>query len=101
VFAPTDAAFAEISEVVATLTPEQISTVLTYHAAGARVFSYNLVQGQEVIMLNGQTLKVSSISGEAIVLEDKTDDGANVIEVNVHGSNGVIHVVDKVLLPEL
>ncbi len=100
VFAPTDAAFAEVNN-GAGLTQEQISTILTYHAAGARVFSYNLVQGQEVIMLNGQTLKVSSISGEAIVLEDKTDDGANVIEVNVHGSNGVIHVVDKVLLPEL
>ncbi|MEL4455875.1 fasciclin domain-containing protein [Lutimonas vermicola] len=100
VFAPTDAAFAEVNN-GAGLTQEQISTILTYHAAGARVFSYNLVQGQEVIMLNGQTLKVSSISGEAIVLEDKTDDSANVIEVNVHGSNGVIHVVDKVLLPEL
>jgi transforming growth factor-beta-induced protein len=100
VFAPTDAAFAEVDN-GAGLTQEQISTILTYHAAGARVFSYDLVQGQNVIMLNGQTLKVSSISGEAIVLEDKTDDGANVLEVNVHGSNGVIHVVDKVLLPEL
>ena len=99
VFAPTDAAFAEVNN-GAGLTQEQISTILTYHAAGARVFSYNLVQGQEVIMLNGQTLKVSSISGEAIVLEDKTDDGANVIEVNVHGSNGVIHVIDSVILPK-
>lgn len=101
VFAPTDAAFDEIADVIPTLTEDQISSILTYHAAGARVFSYDLVQGQDVITLNGQTLKVASISGEAVTLEDKTDDPANVLEVNVHGSNGVIHVVDKVLLPEL
>ena len=100
IFAPTDAAFAEVDN-GAGLSPEQISTILTYHAAGARVFSYNLVQGQDVIMLNGQTIKVVSIDGEAIAIEDKTDDNANVLEVNIHGSNGVIHVVDKVLLPEL
>jgi len=100
IFAPTDDAFAEVDN-GAGLTEEQISTILTYHAAGARVFSYNLVAGQEVIMLNGQTLKVKSIDGEAITLEDTTDDNAGVIEVNVHGSNGVIHVVDKVLIPEL
>ena len=73
---------------------------MTYHAAGARVFSYNLVEGQEVIMLNGQTLKLKVLMVKPF-LEDKTDDNAGVIEVNVHGSNGVIHVVDKVLLPEL
>ena len=101
VFAPNDAAFAEIADVIPTLTEDQISDILTYHAAGARVFSYDLVQGQNVITLNGQTLKVASISGEAITLEDSTDDAANVLEVNIHGSNGVIHVVDKVLLPEL
>ena len=52
-------------------------------------------------MLNGQTFKVESILDDLIVLEDKTDDHAGVIEVNVHGSNGVIHVVNKVLIPEL
>jgi len=101
VFAPTDAAFAEIAEIIPTLTEAQISTILTYHAAGARVFSYNLVEGQDVIMLNNQTINIASINGEAISIEDKTDDNANVLEVNVHGSNGVIHVIDKVLLPEL
>lgn len=100
VFAPTDAAFGDIADVIPTLTEAQISTILTYHAAGARVFSYNLVEGQEVIMLNGQTLKVASINGEAITLEDTTGN-ASVLEVNVHGSNGVIHVVNKVLIPEL
>jgi len=101
VFAPTDAAFAEIADVIPTLTEAQISDILTYHAAGLRAFSYDLVEGQLVPMLNGQTIKINSISGEAITIEDKTDDNANVLEVNVHGSNGVIHVIDKVLLPVL
>jgi transforming growth factor-beta-induced protein len=101
IFAPTDAAFEAIADILPTLSEDQISEILTYHAAGARVFSYNLVQGQEIITLNTQTLIVESISNEMITLKDKTDTAANVIEVNLHGSNGVIHAVDKVLLPEL
>jgi len=100
VFAPTDAAFAEIDN-GAGLSVEQISTVLTYHAALGRTFSSTLSEGQTIGMLNQQNITVQSISGEEIVLKDSTDDGANVIEVNVHGSNGVIHVLDKVLIPEL
>ena len=100
VFAPTDAAFAEIDN-GAGLSVEDISTVLTYHAALGRVFSSSLSEGQTIGMLNQQSITVQSISGEDIVIEDTTDDGANVLEVNVHGSNGVIHVLDKVLIPEL
>ena len=53
-------------------------------------------------MLNMETVKVN-ISGEgAVTLTDKsTGADANVVEVNVHGSNGVIHVIDKVLIPTL
>ena len=101
VFAPTDQAFTDIADLIATLTPEQISEVLTYHAAGARVFSYNLVEGQEIIMLNGQTVKVESIIGDLVILKDAADELADVIEVNLHGSNGVIHAVNKVLIPQL
>lgn len=101
VFAPTDAAFAEISETIATLTEEQIRTVLQYHAAPARVFSSQLVDGQVIGMLSGETVMVN-ISTEGVTLTDKSGgDDAEVIEVNVHGSNGVIHVVDKVLIPTL
>ncbi len=101
VFAPTDEAFGKIADVVEGLTEDQIRMVLTYHAAPARVFSTDLVEGQILGMLNGQTLKVSAILSDLIVLEDKTDENAAVTEVNIHGSNGVIHVVDKVLLPVL
>ncbi len=83
------------------LTPEQIETVLLYHASLGRTFSSSLSEGNTIGMLNQQNITVLSISGEEIVLKDSTDDGANVIEVNVHGSNGVIHVLDKVLIPVL
>jgi transforming growth factor-beta-induced protein len=101
VFAPTDAAFAEISSVIPTLTEAQIRKVLTYHAAPARVFSSQLVNAQVIGMLSGETITVN-ISTSGVTLTDKSGaDDANVIEVNVHGSNGVIHVVDKVLIPTL
>ncbi len=101
VFAPTDAAFGAIADILPTLTEDQVRTVLTYHAAPARVFSYDLVEGQNINMLAGQTLRVVSISNTGVVLQDKSDDATNVVIANVHGSNGVIHVVDKVLIPEL
>ena len=101
VFAPTDSAFEAIADVLPTLTEAQIRSVLQYHAVGARVFSTDLVNGQVVPTLNTQTLKVNIANG-AVTLTDKSGgDDANVIQVNVHGSNGVIHVVDKVLLPNL
>jgi len=101
VFAPTDAAFEEIADVVGGLTQDQIRTVLTYHAAGARVFSYDLVDGQVLPMLNGQTLNVDISNGSVFLVDKSGADNAEVIEVNVHGSNGVIHAVDKVLIPNL
>ena len=101
VFAPTDAAFGEISEVIPTLTVDQIKKVLTYHAAPARVFSTELVDGQVIGMLSGETVKVN-ISDSGVTLTDKSGAAdAKIIQVNVHGSNGVIHVVDKVLIPTL
>lgn len=101
VFAPTDAAFAEIADLIPTLSEAQISNILTYHAAGARVFSSDLNEGDNLTMLNLQDINVKTINGETIILQDKSADETNVIEVNVHGSNGVIHVVDKVLIPNL
>jgi len=101
VFAPTDAAFGEISDVIPTLTEDQIRNVLTYHAAPARVFSTDLVDGQVIGMLNEETVTVN-IGSEMVTLTDKSGgDDAKVIEVNIQGSNGVIHVIDKVLIPTL
>ena len=102
VFAPADAAFADIADVIETLTEDQIKSVLTYHAAGARVFAEDLNEGDNLTMLNLQDVRVKSIIDDLIVLEDKSGaDDAIVIIKNVHGSNGVIHAIDKVLIPNL
>ncbi|MGB5262714.1 MAG: fasciclin domain-containing protein [Lutimonas sp.] len=99
VFAPTDAAFGEIASVIPTLTEGQIRTVLLYHATNGRVFSTQLVNNQVIPMLSGQNTIVRITNG-AVALQDLSGGrNANVVEVNVHGSNGVIHVIDKVLLP--
>ncbi len=102
VFAPTDAAFTAAADVIAGLTEDEIRTVLTYHAAGARVFAEDLNEGDPITMLNLQDVRVKSIIDDLIVLEDKSGtDDAIVIIKNVHGSNGVIHAIDKVLIPNL
>jgi transforming growth factor-beta-induced protein len=101
VFAPTDAAFGEIAELLPTLTQAQVTSVLTYHAAGARVFAEDLDVGDNITMLNMQDVRVSSIIGDLITLEDKSDEDTTIIIKNVHGSNGVIHAINKVLIPNL
>ncbi|MGR3809781.1 fasciclin domain-containing protein [Jiulongibacter sp. NS-SX5] len=100
VFAPTDAAFAEIAEVIPTLSVEQITSILQYHVLGARVFSTDLSDGLEATTLNGQTFTVNL--GSSVTITDQSGGrDANVLETNVHGKNGVIHVIDKVILPTL
>lgn len=102
VFAPTDAAFEEIAAVTGTLSAEQITKVLTYHVVGARVYSTDLADGIEPATVNGETLIVN-ISDGAVTLADKdaNNEDATVVQVNVNGINGVIHVIDKVLIPTL
>ncbi|MCC5931989.1 MAG: fasciclin domain-containing protein [Cyclobacteriaceae bacterium] len=101
IFAPVDAAFEAIAETAATLTEAQISGVLTYHViAGDRpVFSTDLVDGLEATTVNGQSITINL--GEGATITDTTPNAANIIQVNVLGNNGVIHVIDKVLLPTL
>ncbi len=100
VFAPTNAAFDAIADVIPTLSDDQIIDILQYHVAGAIQFRENLQEGQDIIMLNNETLTVSAIIGDLITLEDKSGgEDAAIEEVNIQGGNGVVHVIDKVLLP--
>jgi uncharacterized surface protein with fasciclin (FAS1) repeats len=98
VFAPTDEAFAALPEglVEALLLPENIdalTAILTYHVLGAEVPSSDVADGD-----------VETLQGEVITLA-VGDDGSvmvnssNVIAVDVEASNGVIHVIDAVLVP--
>ena len=98
VFAPVNAAFEAISDVTATLTADQLATVLTYHVAGGNVRSTDLSDGQEVTTVNTELFTIKTDGG--VTITDANDNVANVVLTDVQGTNGVIHVIDTVILPE-
>ncbi len=110
VFAPTNDAFTNL---LASLegydslddfnTPEKkelLATILTYHVvAGAAVKSTDLSNGQEVTTVQGEKLTIS-LTGGNVFVQDVTEADAKVVIADVEANNGVVHVVDKVLIPE-
>ncbi len=97
VFAPTDEAFAALpaGTVETLLQPEnrdQLIQILTYHVVPGRALSTNLSAGS-VSSVEGSPLDIA-ISDAGVLVN-----GANVIQADVEASNGVIHVIDQVLLP--
>jgi uncharacterized surface protein with fasciclin (FAS1) repeats len=102
VFAPTDAAFAELPEgtLDTLLLPEnqdQLAAILTYHVVPAEVMAAD-VQAGEVPTVNSAPFTVT-LDGLAVAITDGQGNQANVIETDVDASNGVVHVIDAVLLP--
>ena len=99
VFAPTDAAFKAIqSDVDELLKPEskgKLSKILTYHVVSGKTMAADLKDGQELTTVQGSKLKVMVKDGKVTV------GGANVTSADVAASNGVVHVIDKVLLPKM
>ena len=98
VFAPTDAAFAELGITAATFAtgcPDGITDILLYHVAPGRWSAGRLIDnaGGSVPTLNGSALSVSVADGSVFV------DDSRVIIANVNSSNGFIHAIDAVLLP--
>ncbi len=96
VFAPNDAAFAALPEglLEKLLLPENIAVltaILTYHVVAGNVLSTDVVAG-DAASLEGSTLALTTDMG--VMVNDAT-----VIQADVVGSNGVIHVIDKVLVP--
>ena len=96
VFAPTDAAFAALSSVP---TGQDLVDVLTYHVVGATVGSGSLSDGQVVTTLDGSRTFTVNINGSAVSLTDGSGATVNVVATDVSGTNGVVHVIDGVLLP--
>jgi uncharacterized surface protein with fasciclin (FAS1) repeats len=99
VFAPTNDAFTELFKTVdpAKLSVADIKNILLYHVVAARVFSPELSNG-EVTMANGGKVTIDLTSGVAV--KGKSNSVApKVIIANVMATNGVIHAIDKVLLP--
>ncbi len=103
VFAPVNAAFTAIAGTVATLTTPQLTTVLTYHVLRGEVLSSALgpVFGTAVRTEAGQTITINNnaVAPAIATITDTTSTAANIVAVDVRASNGVIHVIDKVLLP--
>ena len=98
VFAPTDEAFAKLpaGTVENLLKPEnkdQLVSILTYHVVAGETYAADLA---------GKQLQVATVQGETVDI-DGTDgvtvDGASVIQADVGATNGVIHVIDEVILP--
>lgn len=99
VFAPTNDAFAAIESTVAGLTPTQLSTVLTYHVLGSQVLAADIPFGTPVTTLSGQDITINA--GTPPTITDTTATPASIVATDVRASNGVIHVVGKVLIPSL
>ena len=97
VFAPTNEAFAALPEgtVEELLKPEnkdKLVAILTYHVVPGKVISTDLSEGMKASTVNGQDITITTTDGAKV-------NGANVVAADVDASNGVIHVVDAVLLP--
>ena len=99
VFAPTDAAFAALpaGTVDNLLKPEnkaQLVAILTYHMVPGRYPAASVANMDKATTVEGDTVDIRGSAGKVMV------DGATVVSADVMASNGVIHVIDKVLMPD-
>lgn len=104
VFAPTNAAFEGLpaGTLDMLLMPEnktKLQAILTYHVVSGKVMSSDLSDGQVVKTVQGNNLTVM-MSGGKVMLKDATGATAEVVTTDVAASNGVVHVINKVVLPE-
>jgi len=97
VFAPTDAAFAKLpAGTLATLLKDpkgELTRILTYHVVPGKVMAADITDGMTAKTVEGDTLKFTIKDGKVYV------NGAQVTTADVPASNGVIHVIDGVLIP--
>ena len=98
VFAPTDDAFAALPEgtVDTLLMPEnkdQLTSILTYHVVPGKVMSGDLSNGMTAETVQGSEVTIGTEGGVTV-------NDANVVTADIEASNGVIHVIDGVIMPE-
>ena len=99
VFAPTDEAFAKLppSTLESLLKPEnkaQLQRILKYHVVAGKVKASEVVKLDSAKTLEGESVKIQSLNGGVTV------DRARITKADIEASNGVIHVIDSVLLPK-
>jgi uncharacterized surface protein with fasciclin (FAS1) repeats len=98
VFAPTDEAFAQIPEAdlnALLADKEALTAVLTYHVVSGAVRSSDVVKLSSAETVNGQSVSIKVMDGKVMI------DGATVVTADIEASNGIIHVIDKVILPQM
>lgn len=99
VFAPTDEAFAKLppGTLESLLKPEnkaKLQSILTYHVVSGKVMAKDVVKLQSAKTVEGQNLTIKTVKGGVMV------DNTHVTKTDIVTSNGVIHVIDSVLLPK-
>ena len=99
VFAPTDEAFAKLpaGTVEDLLKPEnkaKLTAILTYHVVPGKVMASQVISLKEAKTVNGKSVKISVANGTVMI------DNAKVIKTDIGATNGVIHVIDTVILPD-
>ena len=97
VFAPTDEAFAALGTTVDDLlkpeNKDKLVAILTYHVIPGKVMAADLKDGMEAKTVNGETVMIDLDNGAMV-------DDAKVVTADIAATNGVIHVIDKVILPD-
>ncbi|NBP79015.1 MAG: fasciclin domain-containing protein [Proteobacteria bacterium] len=95
VFAPTDEAFAKLGEeTIRTVLADKalLTKILTYHVVSGRVMAGDVVKLQTAPTLQGQDVRISTIGGVRI-------NDSMVVTPDIEASNGIIHIIDTVLIP--
>jgi uncharacterized surface protein with fasciclin (FAS1) repeats len=97
VFAPTNEAFAKlpagtVEELLKPENKEKLAGILTYHVVAGKVMSKDLSDGQKASTVNGQEVTVTIADGVKV-------NTATVTTADLEASNGVIHVIDSVIMP--
>jgi uncharacterized surface protein with fasciclin (FAS1) repeats len=98
VFAPTDAAFAKLpaGTVEALLKDKtKLTAILTYHVVAGKVEAKDVVKLTSAKTVNGASVTIAVVNGKVMI------DGATVTSADIQASNGVIHVIDTVILPKM
>ena len=99
VFAPTDEAFAKLpagtlDDLLKPENKDKLRAILTYHVVAGKIPSAKVVTLSSAKTVNGQELKITVMGGNVMV------NNARVVKTDILASNGVIHVIDTVILPE-
>lgn len=104
VFAPTNQAFTDLLAAlqlnsINDIPKATLIAVLKYHVIGARVFSSDLTEGAKPATLQGGTVTISLSGGAKVTGNGNSGSASNIVATDVMAKNGVIHVIDRVLLP--